>query len=476
MWVGGDTLGKTAVLKIVLDFCKRDPLFPKKLDGLPLCFTGDNQLEVFRASDPKFPAAHQNLVKQCAGQFLHQEVSKQLLEGINIENTPVLRMFDIAAFASILHKTLKKAVYYKIGGPVEWKKSSGCFPDEKWITNVWKFLRKEVYCKVGVTKTTDSKLNKGDLKEALAPLSHWCILPATCKDVPKLYSISNSEQVLDLRWSNSHINWPTITTEAVKFLTSIGVPVICTTSLDRDITSTKISDFVKNMITNMDNPVGVIMAALLSCNTNKDKISQLNLSEGWGLLRYFSKHIRTIQKESGALQMLRQLPLYQTVTGHVIPVTDCEAVYTLPANIPVKDMDVWHNKCGTVFLAYDEGLQPLYSALNCASVTHMEAYCKFILQHFELISYNAQLIHLHHLYETYLEPGFGIQSCHIPVVRGWEKQSAGLHAKTLFSKGPGWKHEPSIRLLWSWSRIVPCNEITTWIATQAIIGTLEMGS
>ena len=405
--------GNTRVLKIVLDFCKHDPEFPQKLEGLPLCFTGDDQLQVFHASDPKFPGAHQNLVRECAGQFLHHEISEKLLEGLDFDNTPVVRRFDIAAFASILHKTLDQAVYCQNESPVKWKKRINCFPNEQWMESMWHFLRKEI---VGSANRDDANLNRDEVKQALAPLSHWCILPATCKGVSELYSISNGEQVLDLRCSYSHSNWETLTpeavqvlrkwetltTNAVKVLKELGVPLIDTSSLDWASSSTTISDFVRNVITTMDNPVGVLKAALRSCNSYKGNISHMDVSQAWGLLGYFSRKITTIRNEPGALEMLRQLPLYRTVHGDVIPLTGC-GVYTLPEDIPVADMDVWRNKSGTVFLSHDKELEPMYSALGCASMTGLEVYCQFILQHFEMISYNAQLIHLHHLYKRYLQ-------------------------------------------------------------------------
>ena len=391
------------ILKIVLNFCKGDPQFLQKLEGLPLCYTGGRQLQVFQATDPKFPAEHRLLVRECADQFLHQELSP-ILEGIDIDDTPVLKKFDIAAFASILHKTLDQSVYCQAENPVDWKKRFNSFPNEHWMKSVWAFLKKEI-CpdkKPGdvagladsETQNADAKLNKDDVKQALAPLSQWCILPATCRGVPKLFSISNGEQVLDLRRPSSP--------EAVEFLRKLGVPLIDTTSLDMTSNSTKTSDFVRDVITTMDDPVGVLRAALLSCMTYKDRISHLDMSKGKDLLRYFSKHITDIQKEEGALAMLCQLPLYNTIHGDVIPLTGC-FVYTLPATIPIADMEVWHSKSGTVFLAHDKELEPIYAALGCVSITGLEAYCKFILQHFELISNNARLIHLHHLYKTYLQ-------------------------------------------------------------------------
>ena len=389
--------GNITVLKIFLDFCKRDPLFPQKLEGLPLCFTGDGRLQVFHASDPKFPAAHQNLVQECAGQFLHHEISETLLKGLDFDNTPVVRRFDIEAFASMLHKKFEQAVYCQNESPVKWKKRFSYFPPQHWIKNVWHFLREEI---VGSANRADAMLNGDEVKQALAPLSNWCILPATCKGDPELYSISNGEQVLDLRCSNSHSNWETLTTKAVEILKALGVPLIDTSSLEWASSST-IADFVRNVVTTMDNPVGVLKAALRSCNSYKGNISHVVVSQAWGLLGYFSRNITTIRNEPGALEMLRQLPVYRTVHEDVIPLTGC-VVYTLPEDIPVADMDVWRNKSGTVFLAHDKELEPIYSALRCVSVTGLEVYCQFILQHFELISYNAQLIHLHHLYKTYL--------------------------------------------------------------------------
>ena len=395
--------GNSRNLNIVLDFCKRDPQFPQKLEGLPFCFTGDDRLQVFRASDPKFPAAHQNLVRECAGQFLHQNVSGKLLEVINIDSTwaSVVRRFDIAAFASMLHRTLDQAIYYQNENPVKWNKFNP-FLNQHWIRSVWDFLQKESSRQLNWR----TNLNKIYVKQALAPLLHWCILPVTCKGVLELYCISNGEQVLDLRRPASlkgHLEWEM--TKAVEVLERFGVPKIDASSLGCGSLSTE-TDFVRNVITTMDSPVGVLKAAQRSCNSHKDTVSHVQVR---GLLLYFSKNITTIQNEPGALEMLRQLPVYCTVHGDVIPLTGC-VVYTLPEDIPVADMDVWRNKSGTVFLAHDKGLEPMYSALGCVSVTGLEVYCQFILQHFEMISYKAQMIHLHHLYKRYLNAGYVSES------------------------------------------------------------------
>ena len=395
----------TKNFKIVLNFCKRDSQIMDKLDGLPLCLTKDCQLRVFRASDPKFPATHQHLLKGCDDQFLHQEVSK-LLENLDVDGTPVLRRFDINAFADRLHNTLDRAIYCQNESPVEWKnKTSYNLPNDKWVYEVWDFLRTEIYpVSSGVKSSATTgkrvctypvvtKLDKRKIKQALAPLSQWCIVPAKCNNVSKLYSVGNAEQVLDLR-SLTY-------TDAANFLMrELGVPLIDTAALEGTSSSTKNLDIVSNLVTAMDNPVGVLRATLISCTINND--CRVKLSKGKKLLHYFSKHITEIQEDSGALALLPQLPLYHTIHSDVIPLTGC-IVYTLPANIPLADMDAWQSKSGTVFLAHEEELKPLYSVLGYATISGLDAYCKYILQHFELISHDARLIHLHYLYKTYLK-------------------------------------------------------------------------
>ena len=372
------------VLETVIEFCKSDPLFPDKLEGLPLCFTGDNQLQVFHASNPKFPAAYMNLVPESAGQFLHKKFSAKLLKDIDIDTTPVVRKFDIAAFASILHETLDQAIYCK--SPVEWKIEHECILNEQWIQNVWDFCIEQY----GIHDK--AKWNKNEIKKTLAPLSHWCILPATCKQVHKLYCIETGEQVLDFTWLVAHFEKPN---SMISFLKKLGVPEFDTSYLDEDS-----QNFVRNVITTFENPIGILKAVWLSIKTYKYSSSNEDLHNIRELLCYFSNHITDIKKVPGALDRLCQLPLHCTVTGD-ITFLNGRKVYMLPSDF--RDAaKVWCSMSDTVFLSPDEMLKDLYSAIQCEQVTHMEAYCNFILQHFALIQDNQKTHLLHDLYKRFL--------------------------------------------------------------------------
>ena len=400
-----------ATLKVVVKYCQQDPDFINKLDNVPLAYCADGKLRMFTTGSPLYTTEHNDLVPQSGDQFLHRVIVEDVFQKSTPANNTVVKHFSTTSLGSLLENYLRKDVYYEPDGPVEWVKRPNSIPTEFWIKKFWTFVKAEA------KETKDQGSNSEEFKDALdtspssdvddackslsqgnqqllEPLQKWAVLP--CKTLKKNFflPISQADTVLDL---------DTIT---VNFTLRGIMKKLCLPEVDKNAINSPNSynmDILKPFLTTSEKP-SQILTVLHKEYINNPESFKLTLSECEALLNYFNTNTDEISKKENAADMLGSLPVFKTIYGDIISITGC-LVYTLPAKIPTDDMDVWQSKSGTVFLERNDDLQRLYDLLQCASITLTDVYSKFVLQHFDYLSQDARLKHLHYLYQKHLKEG-----------------------------------------------------------------------
>ncbi len=385
-------------VRIVLEYCKTNPLFLSNLNGLPLLLTKDNMLRMFDEKNPVFVTKHDELIPQRSDLFVHPSLKLGVFNEINLDSADVFRHFTIEALAEILHYRLDAEKYKGRESPVEWNKNFKYFPTETWLKEIWTFIWTEVQFILQRNerdRDRDEVLRSREVevKEKLEPLKEWALIPARKHTQHTLVAIQHAAAILDMR--NLDYNYYAVRDILVK----LHVQQLDAAALYAD--STRNADLVRLLATTMDKPSAVL-------NLVHDAVAEadgyLNLAkeESVKLLRYFCENIEKLVGNEEAQEKLKELPIYCTIHGDLIKLTGC-LVYTLPAKIPTNDIDVWQSKSGTVFLERNESLQALYDYLGCATIGVTDVYCQFILQHFEYLSPEARMVHLQHVYQQYIK-------------------------------------------------------------------------
>lgn len=193
-----DALGVT----LVLLYCKGLHEFADHLPGLPLLLTQDNCLQLFSSSNPKFLSRFQDILSGSPQLFIHEDVYRYLFTEIVAQQTTVLKPLDAQGFADNLPQRKPQQAYENVS-LVKWSPNQKSIPNKRWISRVWTFLSK-------LTKDTldDSKAAEeckaGKIKDVLASLANWSILPATEVNIVK------KKEGNERKWSSSLFSTSTV--------------------------------------------------------------------------------------------------------------------------------------------------------------------------------------------------------------------------------------------------------------------------
>lgn len=381
-------------LKIVLSYCKDSPQFLTSLSGMPLLLTSDEKLHVFDKDNPVFFTDHHDLILECAGMFLHKSLKADIFKDIKTTDVDVFKSFDIEAFTEILHHKLPQETFCQTQNLLPWRKSIRSVPSETWVRKAWMFIRSEEedLLKMKDLEKEEIVMRLFEIKIRLEPLESWCLLPTRTPNANYLYPVGKAEEVIDLR----NIDYKYYNVRDI--IRKLQLPELDSGALNAE--STRNSDFVHLLVTTLEKPALVLAALHKAFSVNQSTI-ELSKFESDKILQYFSDNVDQLKDKEETIEQLLALPFYTTIHGDLIKLTGC-LVYTLPAKIPTDDIDVWQSKSGTVFLETNDILLPLYAHLGCATISVLDVYCTFILQHFEYLSPEARTVHLKHIYKEYL--------------------------------------------------------------------------
>ncbi len=376
-------------LSVVLQYCQEDPKFYDKLEGLPLLLTSDGVLRVFSQYAPVFYTDHQSLVPKKSNLFLEKMMKTTVFKNLIPTQWQMFKLLDIASLAELLPHALPEELLRGCTKPVPWKTHDASIPTEQWVRNLWHFIHEDLRA-FDRTKVT----NKTVMKK-LKPIHNWCLLPAKAMKKFFLVPVNQSHTVVYLE-SREYSHYT-----VKEIFGRLGV-----LELDLGSINSRYNlDIVEPIVSTFEHPFELlrllhVKVIQLKASRSDFKFSQKEASD---LLNYFFEHLPTLQEDYTNVKLLRDLPVFTTICHEVISLTDCVA-YTVPARVPTDGVDVWQNQSGIVFLERHEQYEDLYRFLGCASIGFLEVYIRFIFQHMEYFSPGDRMVHLHHIYMTYLKP------------------------------------------------------------------------
>ena len=380
-------------LSLVVKYVRSADNFELRLDRLPLLLRADNMLDCFSSDVPIYFSEFCSLAPTHESLFVKYSYANALnVTSKNMSEFTVFREFGISEMADLLPSLLPVEKYCSEDGCVVWTRlNAGGLPTLTWIGKLWEFVNSFVVHDAGL-----SVEERATLAESLIqPLHNWCVVPVRSHAKYHLYSPAVAHTAaIDLCSPRGRQGIGQI-------VKSLQFPELDLSAMHSDIF--RESDPIRRLVVNFEKPCELLLLlhGRLSDDSGTDVVS-LSRGDCHTLLTYFTENVDKLRSRDDAAQKLRDLPAFATICGDIIRLSGC-LVYTLPAKIPTNGIDVWQSRSGTVFLARDDSFQTLYDFLGCASVGSLEVYCQFIFQHFEYFCYEDRLVHLYHVYTSYLQ-------------------------------------------------------------------------
>ena len=382
----------------VLGYCKDQEQFCMHLSGLPLLLTQDNILRVFDLEDPKFLSDYYDILPHCQEMFVHRRLKRDIFQGGASRDAPVFQPFDVNAFSRNLPKTLPSS-YHGEEEYISWCPDKETEPSRKWIFRVWSFLQ-------DVVDTSQNYSGPSCILKVLAPLSSWCILPAT---EPSDGFLNSSSPVTDdflvpLKLAESVLDFTNIEATLAcsrplgNALKSLGLPELNCTALP---SSSPYMNLPVRIVASPSKPVS-LLTALHSRMLRKPRSLQgrLDRSGCKTILKYFSDNLNSLESMSTSKDSLRKLPFYLTTHGSLVAIDDQRSVCLLPSGIPRVEMNQLESKVNVLFLEFMQDLSDLYKYLSFGCISSVGVYCNFILPNFNVFSREARETHLKHIRDS----------------------------------------------------------------------------
>ncbi len=447
-----DTVFKNdKTVRIVLYYCGQADHFVNQLQRLPLLLTcGRKQmLSIYDRNNPIYESkTYYSLIPEFSDQFVCPTVFSFLLkmndkykhsnsDNVNKDanNETVskgsggftdmmefgfFKEFDIQSCANML----AKSTHRYITSQQPYVLSLSCFED-RWLRKVWAFvydavikmLNKKDPTKCTVKKHLDMLKSKNtDIQICMSPLQQYCLLPVKIGKQYLVYPMSRAEEILTFHmlpdetcqlFSQLPLPQPSIVDPKRAVIVDNRLSHLQPDNVNQKIPmikDDKICDLIRCCVTDLQQKPQILLQALYEhCKDKlKDDHQYTCMKKTEIILKFFESQLDALSRFEHAVHCLRGLPLYKTVYYDVVSIGQ-SAVYVLPKGIPLVDMDVWRKKEGTIFLMENEQLANCYTFIGCKSLSTLQVYTEFILQHIEYLTTKGRLTHLKYLYDNYLK-------------------------------------------------------------------------
>ena len=398
-----DALGVT----LVLLYCRGLQDFADQLPGLPLLLTQDNCLQLFSSRNPKFLSRFQDILPGSPQLFVHEDVYRYLFMNTVFQQTTVLKPLDAQGFAEHLPQTIPQEVYGN-AALVHWSPNQKSIPNQRWISRVWTFLSQ-------LTKDTldDSKaaeeLKADKIKDVLASLANWSILPATGVKAEKkkegnerkwlssLFSTSTvqpiAQYLVPLRQATCVLDYDSsgdANQNLIDVLRKLGLPELNYAPLQNAPSNTFV--LVRLLVSSLRFPKSLLTSLTKKVEMDPQSPVRLEATDCRVVLEYFSRTVRALQAADKS--KLKALPFYLATHGGFIHLDQHDQVCVLPIDIPRTEINVLERALGIVFLESWSGLSSLFSFLDLACISTVDVYCTHILPNLKVFSDKARQAHL----------------------------------------------------------------------------------
>ena len=347
-------------------------IFPEEPFDYPLLLTVDNQLRIFDKANKVLCSEYANLFPQCPDKFLHKE-----LRGLAYCHSYFVSVSDNETVRVTIVKELLESIL-----PSELK-NMYVFPGNKAMKNVdikmlWQCFKHEVFesilCEVlkiwALLLTTRNQLFRHVSDKQLLP-----IIPLSASIPPPSSTDIQVSTVVECV-----LNAPFLDTHVVPVETVLP---FCPQFSDP-----------KRMLKN-----------LYYLNQEFPFTKNFTTQDTGVLVQYFARiHLK---KEMNCCQMIKSLPLFETIDGTVVPI-EGKRVYIWPGNICQEGNENWLRGTDLVFLKPFAAWSKLgvSDELGVCIISAEDTYVQFIFPNFFKLSKYQRHIHLRHIRDYLFDANF----------------------------------------------------------------------
>ncbi|XP_076358830.1 sacsin-like [Tachypleus tridentatus] len=365
-------------VRIVIKYCKNED-FAQTLKGCPLLVTQSGELREFCETNPIIVSEYGDLLEEHADKILHTELN--CLNDI-IDETKCLQHLDICTFSKLLHST----VGLKEFGQGSITKLTPSF--KMWIEKFWKYLLNEFSC-------VRSKNKESKLQNICQLLENWSLIPAvrSKKKQSGSFVTNDSENILIPFKYSQNILFYNEESKRDQSVQDTLVREFSFPTLNTDLVSLRKGNSLLKIFADIDDPVSILKALdwYFQIETAKGSMESSDI-----ILGYFCHNLESLEICRNSVSMLKGLPLYMTISGSVVSLSEFQMVYYLKASsfkIEEESASVFKNSCFVV-LKEKEPFKCLFSYLHIHPLSLFQLFVKYILPSFELITEKERIHYL----------------------------------------------------------------------------------
>ena len=352
-------------------------VFPEEPFDYPLLLAADNQIHIFDKANKVLCSEYANLFPQCPDKFLHKELS-----GLSYCHSYFMSMSDNETVRLTVVKELLESIL-----PSEFK-------------NMYVSPGTEALKKVDIKMLWQCFSHDNVFKSVLGEvLKIWALLLTRDN---KLFRCVSDEQLLPIIPLSGGI--PSVTDPTSHSVTDVEVSTIVEQVLKAPFLDTNVVpvDTVSSFCPQFSDPK-TILKNLYYLHQEFPFNEQITVQSASVLVQYFAKiHL---QQEIGCWEMLKCLPLFETIDGDVVPI-EGKRVYIWPRNIYQEGNENWLRGTDLVFLKPFGAWSKLGVRKELGVYTAEGTYVQFIFPKFFKLNKKQRYKHLSHIRDYLFDTNF----------------------------------------------------------------------
>ena len=391
--------GDVATAKALLEYCLKDDRFP--LSGLPLLVTEDELLTMFDDNKHVYYDELSILFPLRKCNTLHPEL-KLTLSNYKDEISGAVRKFMLADFSRLLDEELNTDFKTNDGMVIaDVKQLNAMLPVEHWLRYAWTFLQKrfEEWAKVRTSKKMGLTA-----REFLEPISGWCLFPVERHMTGRLHS---KEYCLIRISKASHAVDGGV--EMKDIINELGLPVPSSLFVDNhevnmhvlhcDSSLSSNSKMLRDMATNTEDVNEFIDALTAEYQRKNHRFPGLSTNIAHKLLSFLSRRERCIHYREQ--ESLRNLPLWEDVSGKLRIISSAADCYLISHNMPKDGTSFLQDKYSVILLKQQTYFTKIYNFAVVGAQIDTRVYCNLILEYFDELQPEERFAHLSYLKGKY---------------------------------------------------------------------------